>query len=155
MLRSSDGQNIILRDCEYVGRTTNNETEYCGLILGLHRAASEQFTAISIRGDSSVVVDQISGRAHCKTRGLSDLLERALAMLNPRIFPHVIDVHGLDETRTPMPTHWPILDSNTGSKRERASSTQISKTKSAPPHVYRYGKREAPLHKCILIHPRK
>ena len=92
VLRSSDGQNIILRDCEYVGRTTNNEAEYCGLILGLHRAASEQFTAISIRGDSSVVVDQISGRARCKTRGLSDLLERALTMLNPRIFPHGIDV---------------------------------------------------------------
>ena len=92
VLRSSDGQNIILRDCEYVGRTTNNEAEYCGLILGLHRAASDQFTTISIRGDSSVVVDQISGRARCKTRGLSDLLERALAMLNPRISPHGIDV---------------------------------------------------------------
>ena len=49
VLRSSDGQNIILRECEYVGRTTNNKAEYCGLILGLHRAASEQFTAISIR----------------------------------------------------------------------------------------------------------
>jgi ribonuclease HI len=92
VLRSSDGQNILLRDFDYVGRTTNNEAEYCGLILGLHRAASEKFTAISIRGDSSVVVDQISGRARCKTRGLSDLLERALTMLKPRIFPHGIDI---------------------------------------------------------------
>ena len=61
VLRSLDGQDILLRDCESVGRTTNNEAEYCGFILGLHRAASEHFPAISIRGVSSVVVDQIAG----------------------------------------------------------------------------------------------
>ena len=73
---SWDGRAIILRDCEYVGRTTNHQAEYPppgGLILGLRRAASEQFTAIFIVGDSFVRVAQTSGRANCKTRGLSNL----------------------------------------------------------------------------------
>ena len=74
-----------------MGRKTNNEAEYCGLILGLHRAVAAGFTVISIRVDSQLVIDQITGRARCTTRGLSPLLDRALRLMKPRFSPHGID----------------------------------------------------------------
>ena len=91
VLKASNGEDILIQDAEYVGRKTNNEAEYCGLILGLHRAVAAGFTAISIRGDSQLVIDQITGRARCTTRGLSPLLDRALRLMKPRFFPHGID----------------------------------------------------------------
>ncbi len=64
VLKTSNGEDILMQDEQYVGRKTNNEAEYCGLILGLQRAVAAGFTTISIRGDSS-----LTGRALCTTRG--------------------------------------------------------------------------------------
>ncbi len=70
VLKTSNDEDILIQDAEYVGRKTNNEAEYCGLILGPHRAVAAGFTAISIRGDSRLLIDQITGRARFTTRGL-------------------------------------------------------------------------------------
>ena len=68
------------------------EAEICGLILGLHRARAAGITALSIRGDSQLIIDHITGRARCTTRCLSPLLDRALRLMDPQHFPHGIDV---------------------------------------------------------------
>ncbi len=62
-------------------RETNNEAEYCGLILGPHRAVAAGFTAISIRGDSRLVIDQITGRARC-AQPKACFLDQALRNVN-------------------------------------------------------------------------
>ena len=96
--KDTDGNTTLALDCEYVGRTTNNDDEYGGFILGIHRARSVGITDISIRGDSKLVIDQISARARCKTRSLSLLLERALFLLQPASFPHGIDAQWIRRT---------------------------------------------------------
>ena len=92
VLKASNGIDTLVQDSEFLGKKTNNEAEICGLILGLHRARAAGFTALSIRGDSQLIVDHITGRARCTTRGLSPLLDRALRLMDPRSFPHGIDV---------------------------------------------------------------
>jgi hypothetical protein len=47
VLKSSNGEDmapILIQGAEYAGRKTNNEAEYCGLILGLHRARPTSYT---------------------------------------------------------------------------------------------------------------
>ncbi len=50
-----------------MGRKANNEADYCSLFLGLHFTVAAGFTVISIRGESPLVIDQITGRARCTT----------------------------------------------------------------------------------------
>ncbi len=63
----------------------------CGLNLGLQCALAAGIIAISIRGDSRLIIERITGRSRCTTRGLSPLLDRALRLMEPRSFPHWID----------------------------------------------------------------
>jgi ribonuclease HI len=49
-------------------------------------------TALSTRGDSQLIIAHITGRARCTTRCFSPLLDRALRLMDPRSFPHEIDV---------------------------------------------------------------
>ncbi len=55
-------------------------------------------TDISIRGDSKLLINQISGRAPCKIRSLSLLLDRALSLLQPASFPHGSDAQWIRRT---------------------------------------------------------
>ncbi len=82
----------LVQDSEFLGKKTNNEAEICGLILGLHRALAAGITALSIGGDSQLIIAHTTGRARCTTRSLSPLLDRALRIMDPRAFPHGIDV---------------------------------------------------------------
>ena len=92
VLKASNGIDTLVQDSEFLGKKTNNEAEICGLILGLHRARAAGITALSIRGDSQLIIDHITGRARCTTRCLSPLLDRALRLMDPQHFPHGIDV---------------------------------------------------------------
>jgi ribonuclease HI len=92
VLKASNGIDTLVQDSEFLGKKTNNEAEICGLILGLHRALAAGITALSIRGDSQLIIAHITGRARCTTRSLSPLLDRALRLMDPRAFPHGIDV---------------------------------------------------------------
>lgn len=46
--------------------STNNYAEYFGLIYGLERALELGVTVISIRGDSQLIVNQVTGRYRVK-----------------------------------------------------------------------------------------
>ncbi len=93
VLKTSNGEDILIQNAEYVGLKTNNEAEYGCLILGLHSAVAAGFTASSIRADSRLVIDQVTGRASCTTRGLSPLLDRALRLTKRRFPPDGVDCH--------------------------------------------------------------
>jgi ribonuclease H / adenosylcobalamin/alpha-ribazole phosphatase len=64
-----------------LGRATNNVAEYNGLILGLEEAARRGATAIDVRMDSLLVVQQMRGRWRIKHPGLKPLALRAGALL--------------------------------------------------------------------------
>lgn len=46
---------------DYVGAKTNNYAEYSGLINGMRRAISLGITALTVRGDSNMVIKQMTG----------------------------------------------------------------------------------------------
>ncbi len=95
MLKASNGIDTSVQDSEFLGKKTKNEAEVCGLILGLHHALAAGITALSIRGDSQLMIAHITGRARCNTRSLSPLLDRALRLMDPHSFPHGIDVQSV------------------------------------------------------------
>ncbi len=91
-MKAPNGIDALVEDSEFLGKKTNYEAEICGLILGLHRALVAGVTALSIRSDSQLIFEHITGRARCTTRGLSPLLDRSLRLMDPRSIPHGIDV---------------------------------------------------------------
>lgn len=71
---------------------TNNLAEYLGLIAGLEALAAldkNQFDAVTIRGDSRMVINQAAGRWKCKKPHLQALLVQ-VAKLTTRIGRHRI-----------------------------------------------------------------
>jgi len=53
----------IWSDSKFVGlRETNNVAEYSGLILGLEEALARKITALTVRGDSLLVINQMTGK---------------------------------------------------------------------------------------------
>lgn len=59
MTRIADG-------CDYVGAKTNNYAEYSGLINGMRRAISLNIDNLTIRGDSTLVIKQMTGQFKVK-----------------------------------------------------------------------------------------
>ena len=57
--------------CEYVGTTTNNVAEYKGLILGLKHA--KDFKKITVKGDSMLVINHMTGKYKVKAPHLIPL----------------------------------------------------------------------------------
>lgn len=64
-----------------LGRATNNVAEYSALILGLEEAERRGATAIDVRMDSLLVVQQMRGLWRVKHPGLMALALRAGALL--------------------------------------------------------------------------
>jgi len=64
-----------------LGRATNNVAEYSALILGLEEAQRRGATAIDVRMDSLLVVQQMRGLWRIKHPGLTPLALRAGALL--------------------------------------------------------------------------
>jgi ribonuclease HI len=91
-LKASNGIDTLVQDSEFLRKKTNNEAEICGLILGLHCALAAGITALSMRGDSQLIIAHITGRARCTARSLSPLLDRALCLMDPRAFSNGMDV---------------------------------------------------------------
>lgn len=75
-----------------LGRATNNVAEYSALILGLEEAQRRGATAIDVRMDSKLVVEQMRGLWKIKHPGLIPLALRAgelLASFPDRTIVHV------------------------------------------------------------------
>ncbi|HZZ97706.1 MAG TPA: bifunctional RNase H/acid phosphatase [Jatrophihabitantaceae bacterium] len=62
---------------EHIGRETNNVAEYRGLIAGLQAARELGADQVSVRMDSKLVVEQMSGRWQIKHEGLRPLARQA------------------------------------------------------------------------------
>jgi ribonuclease HI len=71
------GGNLLTRSALAIGNETHNVAEYRGLIAGLSRAAELGITDLEVRGDSKVVILQMSGEWKVKATHLAILREEA------------------------------------------------------------------------------
>ena len=63
---------------EALGRATNNEAEYHGLLLALRGAQERGATDLSVFADSLLLVEQLNGRFRVKAPNLKPLFAEAL-----------------------------------------------------------------------------
>ena len=61
---------IIASDGEHMGRQTSNVAEYSGMILGLMLARNHGISCVEVRGDSRLVINQMSLGWTCKKADL-------------------------------------------------------------------------------------
>lgn len=55
------GDGVVAEDGERIGRATNNQAEYRALIRGLEAVRDYGFDVVEIRGDSELIVNQVTG----------------------------------------------------------------------------------------------
>lgn len=67
----------ITTDQEQIRRATNNQAEYKGLIAGLQRARTENFTSLFVQGDSELVIRQMSGEYDVNSANIDHLHQEA------------------------------------------------------------------------------
>jgi broad specificity phosphatase PhoE/ribonuclease HI len=79
VVRDAGGETLLERYGS-LGTTTNNVAEYTGLIEGLSAALELGATAVDVRMDSKLVVEQMSGRWQIKNPGLRPLAAKAAAL---------------------------------------------------------------------------
>lgn len=81
------GANVIEEDAIPLGKKTNNEAEYRGLIAGLSAAARHNASAVAVFSDSELVMRQMTGRYRVSSARLEPLHHEAslLASRFPRI----------------------------------------------------------------------
>lgn len=65
----------------FLGRVTNNQAEYTGLLKGLAVAARAGADELEIRSDSELLVRQINGDYRVKNEGLIPLYDEAVRLL--------------------------------------------------------------------------
>ena len=68
----------------YLGERTNNQAEYCALLIGLYmlRTIMDPNDTVTIYSDSQLLVKQIQGAYRVKKPWLQQLYQRAMTMLN-------------------------------------------------------------------------
>jgi len=71
-----DGQ-VVLEEGHFLGRATNNEAEYAGLIRGMKRARDLHIDKLVICGDSQLVILQMMGRYKVRARNLKEPFRKA------------------------------------------------------------------------------
>lgn len=69
-----------------IGQGTNNIAEYNGLLLACRLGHDLAATAVSLRGDSKLIVEQVLGRWKVKEESLRPLHARAVQLLRARAF---------------------------------------------------------------------
>ena len=73
----ADHEDVLAERKEYIGRATNNVAEYRGLIAGLEAARELGADEVSVRMDSKLVVEQMSGRWKVKHPDMIPLAQQA------------------------------------------------------------------------------
>ena len=62
----------------FVGKnSTNNQSEYNGLIFGLQKAIDMNIKTLLVKGDSQLVINQMTGRYKCNSENIIKLYETA------------------------------------------------------------------------------
>jgi len=69
--------NLLARSAQAIGNETHNVAEYRGLIAGLSCAAELDINELEVRGDSKVVIFQMSGEWKAKAEHLATLRDEA------------------------------------------------------------------------------
>jgi ribonuclease HI len=63
---------------DFVGtKSTNNEAEYAGLILGLKKASEMNIKQLFVNGDSQLIIHQMTGKYKCNSPNLLPLYQAA------------------------------------------------------------------------------
>ena len=70
----------ISASCENIGNRTNNESEYCALIIGLEEAIKLDITSLCVYGDSLLVINQANKIYKVKNEKLLVLYEKFRAL---------------------------------------------------------------------------
>jgi ribonuclease HI len=70
----------ISASCENIGNRTNNESEYCALIIGLEEAIKLGITSLCVYGDSLLVINQANKVYKVKNENLLVLYEKFRAL---------------------------------------------------------------------------
>ncbi|GAA4559486.1 bifunctional RNase H/acid phosphatase [Planotetraspora kaengkrachanensis] len=81
VVKDADGQ-VVAEAAESIGHATNNVAEYRGLIAGLEAlvALGAEGSAVTVRMDSKLVIEQMAGRWKVKHEGLRPLALEAAAL---------------------------------------------------------------------------
>jgi ribonuclease HI len=85
-LTTPDGE-VVAEIAEGLGETTNNVAEYTALIRGLETAAELGAEDVTVKSDSLLLVNQLTGAFRVRTPHLQPLYERARELA--RGFPSV------------------------------------------------------------------
>ena len=73
-----DDQGHVLAELhEGIGIATNNVAEYRGLIAALQWAVDHDLTALTVKGDSLLIIEQMRGNYKVKNEGLRPLYHQA------------------------------------------------------------------------------
>ncbi len=78
---TKDGS-VIYEEGRYLGRVTNNEAEYQGLIAGLEAALDRCVRVLTVKADSELMVKQLRGEYRVKAPNLLPLFLKAKSLLN-------------------------------------------------------------------------
>ena len=65
----------IWSSCKFLGKKTNNQSEYSALILGLKGAIELKITRLTVLGDSLLVINQVNGLFKVRSEMISELYE--------------------------------------------------------------------------------
>jgi ribonuclease HI/probable phosphoglycerate mutase len=77
VIYNSDNKEI-WSDSSFVGiKATNNQAEYNGLILGLQKALDMNIRSILVKGDSQLVIQQMTGKYKCNSPNIIGLFQTA------------------------------------------------------------------------------
>lgn len=80
VLKDSSGKKVAELS-RYLGHSTNNYAEYCGLLAALEYAVEKGLPALRVISDSELMVKQMQGEYKVRSPELRELYERARALV--------------------------------------------------------------------------
>lgn len=87
-------------NCKYIGhQETNNTTEYSGLLLGLSEVKNRGIKKIIVKGDSQLVIFQLSGKYKVNNTNLQKLYNNVKIIENSGIDIEYIHIPRIENKR--------------------------------------------------------
>lgn len=103
----------------YIGRATNNEAEYRGLLLGLGTAVQQEIDHLQCVLDSQLVVKQVLGEYATKDKALAALAEQAQKLARENFLKVEILFVPRYQNKLADALVTKLLDDHTGAKRKK------------------------------------
>lgn len=86
LVKNEQGE-VVLSECAFIGRTTNNIAEYTALLTLLDRVASMSCEQMIVHSDSELMVRQIAGTYKVKNEALKAYHRNVLKTIESLSFP--------------------------------------------------------------------